>query len=36
VVLRAGDHVTIAANQPHWVTRTSSDPPTVWLAVHLD
>jgi quercetin dioxygenase-like cupin family protein len=35
VVLRAGDHVTIAANQPHWVTRTSNDPPTVWLAVHV-
>ncbi|SOB88186.1 Cupin domain-containing protein [Sphingomonas guangdongensis] len=35
VTLRAGDHLLIAADQPHWVTRTSADPPTVWLAVHL-
>ncbi len=35
VVLKPGDHVTIAAGQQHWVTRTSSDPPTVWLAVHF-
>ena len=35
VVLRPGDHVLIRAGQRHWVTRTLSDPPTVWLAVHL-
>ncbi len=35
VVLTPGDHVTIAKGQRHWVTRTSIDPPTVWLAVHL-
>lgn len=36
VTLKAGDHVTIARGQTHWVTRTSKDPPTVWLAVHID
>lgn len=35
VDLRPGDHVTIAAGQKHWVTRTSTDEPAVWLAVHL-
>lgn len=35
VTLRPGDYVTIARGQPHWVTRTSADPPTVWLAVHF-
>ena len=34
-VLRAGDHVTIRAGQRHWVTRTSANPATVWLAVHF-
>ena len=34
-VLRAGDHVLIRAGQRHWVTRTTVDPPTVWLAVHF-
>ena len=36
VALGVGDHVTIRRGQTHWVTRTSADPPTVWLAVHLD
>lgn len=35
IVLRPGDHVTIAAGQKHWVTRTTVDPATVWLAVHV-
>jgi quercetin dioxygenase-like cupin family protein len=35
VVLKLGDHVTIAAGQQHRVVRTSQDPPTVWLAVHI-
>ena len=35
VVMKPGDHVTIAAGQKHWVTVTSIDPPTVWLAVHI-
>jgi mannose-6-phosphate isomerase-like protein (cupin superfamily) len=36
ITLAPGDHLTIAAGQKHWVTRTSDDPPTVWLAVHFD
>ncbi|RDE07399.1 cupin domain-containing protein [Sphingomonas aracearum] len=35
VVLGPGDHLLIRAGQRHWVTGTSKDPPTVWLAVHL-
>ena len=35
VVLRPGDHLLIRGGQRHWVTRTSRDPVTVWLAVHL-
>lgn len=35
VTLKPGDHVLIASGQQHWVTKTSSDTPTVWLAVHL-
>jgi cupin 2 domain-containing protein len=35
VRLRAGDHLLLRAGQRHWVTRTSDDPPAVWLAVHL-
>lgn len=34
VRLRAGDHLTIAANARHRVAWTSSNPPAVWLAVH--
>jgi cupin 2 domain-containing protein len=33
--LRPGDHVLIAANRAHWVTRTAKDEATVWLAVHF-
>ncbi len=33
--LLPGDHVLIPAGTPHWVTRTSTDRPTVWLALHL-
>jgi cupin 2 domain-containing protein len=32
--LRAGDHLTIPAHARHRVAWTSSDPPSVWLAVH--
>ena len=35
IVLKPGDHVTISAGQNHWMTATSIDPPTVWLAVHV-
>ena len=33
--LRPGDHVLIAANRAHWVTRTATDEATIWLAVHF-
>ncbi|WP_425425908.1 cupin domain-containing protein [Allochromatium warmingii] len=35
VELQAGDHVFIAAHVPHQVLETSSDPPCLWLAVHI-
>jgi len=35
VTLRAGDHLTIAGGQRHWVTYTAKGEPTVWLAVHI-
>ena len=35
VTLTPGDHLTIVAGVPHSVTRTSIDPPAVWLALHL-
>ena len=34
VRLRPGDHLTIAAQARHRVAWTSSDPPSIWLAVH--
>ena len=34
VELEEGDYLTIPAHCKHRVTRTSSDPETVWLAVH--
>ena len=34
VSLRTGDYVHIKAHKKHKVTRTSSDPVTVWLAIH--
>ncbi len=36
MTLKPGDHLLIAAGRRHWVTWTSSDVPTVWLALHLD
>jgi cupin 2 domain-containing protein len=33
--LRRGDHVLIAAQRAHWVTWTTKDEPTIWLAIHL-
>ena len=33
--LTAGDHLFIPSHQRHRVERTSSDPPCIWLAVHL-
>lgn len=35
VALAPGDHLLIAAGQPHWVTWTAKDRATVWLALHL-
>lgn len=34
--LKPGDHLLIAAGKPHWVTWTSKDVPTIWLALHFD
>ncbi len=34
--MRAGDWVLIPAHCRHRVTRTSIDPPTVWLALHAN
>lgn len=33
--LRPGDYILIPAHRVHRVTRTASDEPTVWLAVHF-
>lgn len=33
--LKPGDHILINAHEPHWVTWTAPDRPTVWLTVHL-
>lgn len=33
--LKPGDHLLIPGGMRHWVTRTDSDAPTVWLAVHI-
>ena len=35
VTLRAGDYRFIPARVPHRVLRTSSEPPCVWLAIHI-
>lgn len=35
VNLKAGDSLFIPAHQRHRVSFTSSDPPCIWLAVHL-
>jgi mannose-6-phosphate isomerase-like protein (cupin superfamily) len=35
VSLAPGDHLLIAAGQKHWVTWTSKERATVWLALHL-
>lgn len=32
--LAAGDYICIPQNTKHKVTRTTSDPPCVWLAIH--
>lgn len=34
VDLEAGDYLHIPAHEKHRVTRTSVEPPTIWLAVH--
>jgi cupin 2 domain-containing protein len=34
--LRAGEAVFIPAHTPHRVTDTASEPPCIWLAVHID
>ncbi|MGI5830409.1 MAG: cupin domain-containing protein [Bradymonadia bacterium] len=36
VVLKSGDWVWIPAKAAHRVVYTSSEPPCVWCAVHLD
>jgi len=33
--LGPGDHVLIAAHRAHWVTWTTKDEPTIWLAIHF-
>jgi cupin 2 domain-containing protein len=33
--LSAGDHLLIPAHERHRVTHTSTEPPCVWLAVHM-
>jgi cupin 2 domain-containing protein len=35
-VLRAGDHVLIAAHRRHRVEWTDTSEPTVWLALHCE
>ena len=34
-LLNAGDHLVIPAGVKHRVTKTSSDPECIWLAVHF-
>ena len=34
--LSAGDYIYINAHRRHRVVFTQADPPTVWLAVHVD
>lgn len=36
VTLRKGDYLFIRAHEKHRVTYTSSDPPSVWIAVHAN
>ena len=36
VALSPGNHLFIPAGQKHRVTRTDTDPPTIWLAIHLN
>ena len=33
VTLKPGDHLLIAAHQKHRVVATTTEPPTIWLAV---
>lgn len=33
-ILRKGDYLLIPKNTKHRVTRTTSEPPCIWLAVH--
>jgi cupin 2 domain-containing protein len=35
VALAPGDYLLVPGGVRHWVTRTDSDVPTVWLAIHL-
>jgi cupin 2 domain-containing protein len=34
--MKTGDAILIPARRKHRVEATTSDPPTVWLAVHFD
>ncbi len=36
IKLRAGDYLFIPAHQKHRVEYTSSEPPCIWLAIHLN
>lgn len=36
IELRAGDYLFIPAHRRHRVLQTSSAPPCLWLAIHLD
>lgn len=35
MMLDAGDHLFLPAHTPHRVLATSTDPPCLWLAVHI-
>ncbi|HWK36065.1 cupin domain-containing protein [Sphingomonas sp.] len=35
IELVPGDCVMITRGRRHWVTHTSAEPPTLWLAIHL-
>lgn len=34
--MQSGDHIFIPAHCRHQVSRTSSEPPCIWLAIHID
>lgn len=36
VAMKPGDHIHIAAHRKHRVDWTTSEGPTIWLAIHFD